>query len=75
MSATSASPVTGIIGEESVVMDFGRYEGKTISEVAELDRAFYDKLVAIKDTGVYAIRRHKDKSFRLYLSPLSKIDH
>src|SRR5438874_2585340 len=64
MSQTN-SPVTGVIDEKSVIIDFGKYEGKTVEEIAELDRAFYDKLVREKDSGVFAIRRNRDKTFRL----------
>lgn len=74
MSA-NGSPVTGIIDEQLVVIDFGKYEGRTVQEIAEIDRAFYDKLAAEKESGVFAIRRHRDKTFRLYINPLSKIDN
>jgi hypothetical protein len=78
MSASTpsqGSPVTGIIDEKHVVIDFGKYEGKTVSEIAELDREFYNKLAAEKENGVFAIRRHKDKTFRLYVNPLTQMDH
>ncbi len=73
--SSNGSPVTGIIDEQLVVIDFGKYEGKTVLEIAELDRAFYDKLASEKENGVFAIRRHRDKTFRLYINPLSKIDN
>lgn len=72
---TGPSPVTGIIAENEVVLDFGKYEGKTVQEVSELDRAFYERLVQEKETGSFAIRRHRDKTFRLYINPLSEMDH
>jgi len=78
MSASTpaqGSPVTGIIDEKQVVIDFGKYEGKTVSEIAELDREFYNKLATEKENGVFAIRRNKDKTFRLYINPLSQMDH
>ncbi len=74
MSA-NGSPVTGIIDENKVIIDFGKYEGKTVQEIAELDPDFYQRLATEKDSGVFAIRRHRDKSFRLYINPLSNIDH
>lgn len=74
MSATT-SPVTGIIDESLVIIDFGKYEGKSVHEIAELDPPFYEKLVHEKANGIFAIRRHRDKSFRLYINPLSNIDH
>lgn len=73
MSA-SHSPVTGIIEENRVVLDFGKYEGKTVHEIAELDPEFYQKLATEKENGVFAIRRQKDKTFRLYINPLSGMD-
>ena len=69
------SPVTGVIDERHVVIDFGKHEGKTVRQVAENDPSFYDRLVSEKDNGVFAIRRHRDKTFRLYLNPLSSIDN
>lgn len=77
MSSTSSSnsPVTGIIDEKQVIIDFGKYEGKTVQEIAELDPAFYDRLATEKESGVFAIRRHRDKTFRLYVNPLSNIDN
>lgn len=68
------SPITGIIDEALVVVDFGKYEGKTIQEVSELDPEFYASLKSEKENGSYAIRRHKDKTFRLYVNPLSQMD-
>ena len=44
----NGSPVTGIIEEDQVIIDFGKYEGKTVSEIAELDKAFYDRLATEK---------------------------
>ena len=73
MSA-QASPVTGIIDENQVIIDFGKYEGKTVQEVAEIDPAFYQKLATEKENGVFAIRRQRDKSFRMYVNPLSTMD-
>lgn len=71
----STSPVTGIIDENTVIIDFGKHEGRSVKEVATLDPHFYDKLAAEKETGGFAIRRHKDKTFRLYINPLSNMDH
>jgi broad specificity phosphatase PhoE len=74
-SNAQGSPVTGIIDEKQVFIDFGKYEGRTVSEIAELDREFYNKLASEKDNGIFAIRRHKDKTFRLYVNPLTQMDH
>jgi broad specificity phosphatase PhoE len=73
--SSNGSPVTGVIEENLVIIDFGKYEGKSVQEIAELDPVFYDRLVQEKETGVFAIRRHRDKTFRLYINPLSNIDH
>jgi len=73
MSA-STSPVTGIIDENLVIIDFGKYEGKSVQEVAELDPIFYEKLASEKENGAFAIRRHRDKTFRLYINPLTQMD-
>ena len=74
MSASSQSPITGIIDESMVVIDFGKHEGKTVKELAEIDPEFYSSLAGDKGEGVYAIRRHRDKTFRLYLNPLAQMD-
>jgi hypothetical protein len=71
----AGSPVTGVIDEKSVIIDFGKYEGKTVHEIAALDRAFYERLASERENGVFAIRRHRDKTFRLYINPLSNVDH
>jgi broad specificity phosphatase PhoE len=67
--------VTGVIDEGLVIIDFGKYEGKTVQEISELDPTFYGRLANEKENGVFAIRRHRDKTFRLYVNPLSNIDH
>jgi hypothetical protein len=71
----NGSPVTGIIEESLVIIDFGKYEGKSVQEVSEVDPVFYDKLATEKENGVFAIRRHRDKTFRLYINPLSNMDN
>jgi broad specificity phosphatase PhoE len=37
MAATPNSPITGIIDEEMVIIDFGKYEGKSVKDIAEVD--------------------------------------
>lgn len=69
------SPVTGIIDEKQVIIDFGKYEGKSVYEMSQTDSEYYDRLVAERETGAFAIRRNKDKTFYLYINPLSKTDH
>ena len=65
------SPVTGVIEEDNVIVDFGQYLGKTVSDVKMIDPDFFDQLVREKESDNLAIRRHRDKTFRLYLNPLS----
>lgn len=75
MSNLENSPVTGIIEETNVVIDFGKHEGRTVAELASVDPSFYEKLKTERETGAFSIRRFRDKTFRLYLSPLSTIDN
>ena len=67
MAQQEVSPLTGIIEEDQVVIDFGEHEGKSILEVADTEPDYYEYLVTEKDSGKCTIRRNKDKSFRLYL--------
>jgi broad specificity phosphatase PhoE len=73
--SSQGSPITGVIDENNVFIDFGKYEGKTVQEIAEIDPVFYQTLVTEKENGVFAIRRHRDKTFRLYVNPLSNMDN
>lgn len=69
----NSSPITGIIEETLVIIDFGKHEGKTVFQIAEEDPDFYKVLVDQKDN--FAIRRHRDKTFRLYRNPLFQIEN
>jgi len=62
------SPLTGILAEEAVVIDFGEHEGKSVLEVADTVPDFYDYLISQREEGNFAIRRTKDKIFRLYVN-------
>ena len=62
------SPVTGIIPEESVFIDFGEHEGKSILEIQDTLPDYYDFLIQNKDDGKCTIRRSKDKLYRLYIT-------
>lgn len=64
----NVSPLTGIIAEENVFVDFGEHEGKSVLEVQDTLPDYYDFLIEKKDTGHCTIRRNKDKSFRLYVT-------
>lgn len=74
MSQKENSPVTGVIEESLVILDFGKYEGKSVEELAKLDPDFYEKLAQEKENGIFAIRRQRDKTFRLYVNPLTSMD-
>lgn len=61
------SPLTGILAEETVVIDFGEHEGKSVLEISDTNPDFYDYLVTQRQEGNFSIRRTKDKIFRLYV--------
>ena len=69
-TAAKLSPVTGILEEENVIIDFGDYEGRTVFDISETDPNFYNKLVNAKEAGNFSIRRNMDKTFRLYVQNL-----
>lgn len=62
------SPVTGILEEDQVFVDFGEHEGKSILELADTDPEYYEYLIEAKNQGNCAIRRTRDKIFRLYMA-------
>ena len=68
MAMQETSPITGIIAEDKVFIDFGEHEGKSILEVADTLPNFYDYLIEEKTNGNCMIRRSKDKCYRLYVS-------
>lgn len=71
MANADISPLTGIIAEDLVYVDFGEHEGKSVLEVADTLPDYYDFLVESKENGKCTIRRSKDKSFRLYVTKLA----
>ncbi len=68
MAFQETSPITGIIAEERVFIDFGEHEGKSLLEVQDTLPDFYQFLIERKEDGSCTMRRAKDKSFRLYVS-------
>jgi hypothetical protein len=68
MAIQEQSPITGILAEDEVVIDFGEHEGKSVMEVSDTDPEFYDYLKDLRAKGNFAIRRSKDKIFRLYVA-------
>ena len=61
------SPLTGVIAEENVVIDFGEHEGKSVFQIADSEPGYYQFLMEEKEKGNFYIRRNKDKIFRLYI--------
>lgn len=61
------SPLTGILAEDAVVIDFGEHEGKSVLEIADTCPDFYGYLINQRVEGNFSIRRTKDKIFRLYV--------
>tara|TARA_Y100000296_G_C5054728_1_gene196672 strand:+ start:387 stop:650 length:264 start_codon:yes stop_codon:yes gene_type:complete len=68
MAFQETSPITGIIAEEKVFIDFGEHEGKSLLEVQDTLPDFYQYLIDKKEDGNCTMRRAKDKSFRLYVT-------
>jgi hypothetical protein len=64
------SPLTGVIEESDVIVDFGQYEGQSVMDVKTADPDLYQQLVQEKENDNIAIRRNRDKTFRLYMNPL-----
>lgn len=71
MAYPELSPLTGIIAEEQVFVDFGEHEGKSVLEIADTVPDYYEYLLESKEEGKCTIRRSKDKIFRLYVSRLA----
>ena len=67
MASKELSPLTGILSEESVVIDFGEHEGKSVLQINDENPDFYSFLIEQRENGNFAIRRSKDKSFRLFV--------
>lgn len=78
MSTQNLSPVTGILDEAKVVIDYGEHQGRTVQELHELDPEFYESLIEQKSVGVFAIKREAyldgKNTYRLYLNPLAQMD-
>jgi hypothetical protein len=68
MAFKEISPLTGIIEEDKVFLDFGDHEGKSVLEISDTLPSFYSDLIKEKESGNFFIRRGKDKLFRLYVN-------
>jgi hypothetical protein len=64
------SPLTGVIEETDVIVDFGQFEGQPVSNLKNQDPDLYKQLVQEKENDNIAIRRNRDKTYRLYMNPL-----
>jgi len=67
---STVSPLTDRKSVCDVIIDFGQYEGQTVRDVKSADPDLYQQLVQEKENDNIAIRRNKDKTFRLYMNPL-----
>ena len=65
--AQEQSPVTGIIEEDMVFIDFGEHLGKSVLEISDTEPRFYQYLQKRKEEGNFAIRRDKNKLYRLFI--------
>ena len=68
MASQEVSPITGILEEDQVFIDFGDHEGKSILEISDTNPEYYDFLIEKKNDGNCTIRRSRDKIFRLYVT-------
>jgi hypothetical protein len=68
MAAQDNSPLTGILEEDKVIVDFGEHEGKSVLEIADTQPDYYQYLIEKKEAGHTSIRRSRDKFFRLYVT-------
>jgi hypothetical protein len=68
--STNLSPLTGVIEESQVILDFGQFEGHSVTYLKKNDPDLYHQLVQEKENDNVAIRRNKDKTYRLYMNPL-----
>lgn len=68
--SSNLSPLTGVIEESQVILDFGQFEGHSVTDLKTRDPDLYQQLIQEKENDNVAIRRNKDKSYRLYMNPL-----
>ena len=59
MAQPLASPLTGIFEEDTVIIDFGDHEGKSVLEVSDTHPEFYEKMIRLKGSKLseFTIRR------------------
>ena len=75
MAQAPVSPLTGILEEDTVIIDFGDHEGKSVLEVSDTHPEFYSQMIELKDKkgSEFTIRRGKDKHYRLNMNIFSAI--
>ncbi len=66
-----SSPLTGVLEEDRVVVDFGEHEGKSVFEINVEVPDYYRYLLDQKEQGNFYIKRSKDKVFKLYIQEIS----
>ena len=73
MAQANLSPLTGIIEEDTVIIDFGDHEGKSVLEVSDTHPEFYRQMIEFKDRkgSDFTIRRSKEKDYRLNMNMTS----
>lgn len=71
MAIQEQSPLTGIIAEDQVFIDFGEHEGKSVLEISDTNPDYYTFLIDQRVGGNFSIKRNKDKIYRLFCHPSS----
>ena len=59
--ARSTSPLTGLLKEENVVLNFGEHQGKSIMAISADFPEYYEKLLEQKEKCNCFLKRGKDK--------------
>ena len=62
MASKDLSPLTGVIAEDRVVIDFGEHIGKSVLQLNVDEHEYYDYLLEQKSEGNFFIKRNKDNN-------------
>ena len=70
MAQILVSPLTGIFEEDTVIIDFGDHEGKSVLEISDTHPAFYQRMIDLKENrgSEFNIRRGENKDYRLSMN-------
>ena len=70
MAQILVSPLTGIFEEDTVIIDFGDHEGKSVLEISDTHPEFYQSMIKLKENkgSEFIIRRGKYKDYRLSMN-------